>query len=237
MTGRVWMVAVLMGVMLLTLAGCTEEQRAQVEGAASEVEGAAGQVGGVASEIEGAIEDLEQQAGGGAGQQTEDEPVEVVTEAPAEPVADEGGLPVWLWVLLAVLVVLLIVALAAALRRRSQATEVRRRLRDDALRETDWLIDAASEQPSSVDAAPRARDVRVHTDRLTEALRRLEPASARRVSEAITELHDAATELAQTTIARLDQVAAGRPPGQDPVLDDLIQRTVNARNLFEDAAR
>lgn len=235
MTGRGWTTTVVAGVLLLALAGCTEEQIADVQGAASELEGAAGRVADAASEIEGAIEDLEQ--GGGGQQADEGEQTPVETQAPAEPVADEGGLPVWLWVLLAALVLLLIIALATALHRRRQASEYRRRLGDDALRETDWLIDAASEQPSTVDAAPRARDVRVHTDRLTDALRRLEPESSRRVAEAIAGLHDAATALAQTTIARLDDVAAGRPPAQDPAFEDLIERTVNTRNAFEDATR
>jgi hypothetical protein len=225
---------VLAGVAVLALTGC-DGQVPDAGGAISELEGAAGQIG---SEIGGAIDDIGQQADDGEGQEAdqadEDVPAAAPTETPAAPTADDDGTPAWLLPLLAVLVLLLIVALVAALRRRRQAAEARRRLRDEALLETDWLIDAASEQPSSVDAAPRARDVRVHADRLADALRRLAPRSDQRTSEAIRALHDAAADLARTTIARLDDVAAGRPPRDDLVVEDLIQRTINARRLFED---
>lgn len=235
----------LAGVAVLALTGCTDGEVPDAGGAISELEGAAGEIGGeiggAASEIGGAIDDIGEQGGDGGGQQAEQadegeaqqaDQAAGATEIPAAPTGDEDGAPAWLLPLLAALALLLIIALVAALRRRGQAAEARRQLRDEALLETDWLIDAASEQPSSVDAAPRARDVRVHADRLADALRRLAPRSDQRASEAIGALHDAATDLARTTIARLDDVAAGRPPRDDLVLEDLIQRTINARRLF-----
>jgi hypothetical protein len=240
MTRRVRVLSVALGVMLLMLVGCTEDEIAEAEGTLTELEGAAGQIEGAVSEIERELdvlgrqtEDTEDgQGGAGAGS----------TPAPAETVApagddDSDGLPLWLLVLLAVLVLLLVIALFAALRGRSRAAERRRRLRDQALLETDWLIEAASERPSQVDAAARARDVRVHTDRLIDALRRLEQMSDRRVSEAIAELYAAATALAQTTIARLDDAAAGRPPGDDVGVEEGIQRVMTARNMFDDTVR
>lgn len=236
MRRRAWMIVAMTGIVLLLATGCSDGQL-DPEGALSELGDAGGQLQGAASEVRGAVDDIEQEIAGAA-RQTEGggdaQPAEVATDEPA--VADDSGFP-WLLLALAAVVLLVILALVAAMRRRGESSAQRDALRDEVLRETDWLLDTTGEPPVQVDAAPRARDIRVHTDRLVDALRTLEAQADRRVAEAATRLHDDATALAQFMIARLDDVAAGRPPSVQGDIGTHVDRTVEARNLFEDVAR
>lgn len=226
--------------MTVAVSACTEADRARVGAAASDVGAAAGEVGDAAGqlgdELGGGQEEQAPDSGGDAS--GAEEPAEPDAAQPADTAGqdDQGGLPLWLLALLAVAALLLILGIIAAARRRGEATQRRRRLREEVLLDTDWLIGAASERPSTVDAAPRARDVRVRTDRLSDALRRLEAQSDRRVAEAVVELRMSAGELARVTIARLDDVAAARAPSTDLGIDEVLQRTQIARDWFADVS-
>jgi hypothetical protein len=232
---RAWTTGAMVGIVLLVVVGCSDGQ-IDAGGTLSELEGAGGQLQGAASEVRGAVDEIGQEIAN-AGQSTEGggdaQPTEAVTE---EPAAADGEFP-WVPVVLTALVLLAVVALFAILRRRDDASAQRGALRDEALRETDWLLDATSEPPMQVDAAPRARDIRVHTDRLVDALRGLQAQADQRVAEAAFRLHDAATALAGFMIARLDDVAAGRPPSVEGDIGPYVDGTVEARNILEDVAR
>lgn len=184
-------------------------------------------IGANASELEREAEDAIEQIEDELAQNNNqpDQPVEPAEETPDWPL-------IALIAAIAIAVILLIGVIISALRRRGDASDMQQRLRDEALLETDWLIEAASERPSHVDAAPRARDIRVRVDRLSDATRRLEGMSGRRTAEASADLRADASALARSMIARLDDVAAGRSESNDLGLDDLVERTHLARDRF-----
>lgn len=199
----------------------------------------AGRIGDAAAEVGDQIgqADEQQPESGGDEQPEPEEPQEPEPEEPAPeqsapeaPATDETGASAWPLALLALAVILLIGLLAASRSRSRAAGDRRQRLLDDALFDVDWLIDTASEQPSQLDAAPRARDVRVRTDRMSDALRRLEEASRQRTAEAAQEVRVASQQLAQAVIARLDDVAAGRTPTSGLDVDALVERARFARD-------
>lgn len=223
---------VLAGLLLLTATACGEDGL-QVGDAASEIADQARDAGAqVQDELAG--QDEQQPESGGdeaAAQPEEPQP----TESQASEVGDSASSALPL-LLLAIIVLLLLAVVFAWLRRRGRAADSQQRLRDEALLETDWLIDAASEQPSFSDAASRARDIRVRVDRLTDGLRRLEGMAGRRTVEAATALRGEATALAQSVIARFDDVATGRRTVDDRDVDTLIERTRLARDRFIDVS-
>jgi hypothetical protein len=224
-------ITVLAGVLALTATACGEDGL-QVGDAASEIAEGARDAGAQVESQLGGQEGQEAEAGGDAAAPPE-EPQPEESQAPDAGDASSSLLPL---LLLALVVILLLAAVAAWLGRRGRAADSRQRLRDEALLETDWLIDVASEQPSLSDAAARARDIRVRVDRLTDGLRRLEGMAGRRTVEAATALRGEATALAQSVIARLDDVATGRRTVNDLDVDTLIERTRFARDRFIDAS-
>lgn len=233
---RALVTALLVAVIVMTATACGEEGLDGVGGSASEV---AGRVEDAAAEVGDRLSQAgEQQAASGGDEQPEPdqpqepEPEEAAAEEPApeEPATDETSASLWPLALLALLALLLIALLVASRRRNRAAGDRQQRLLDDALLDVDWLIDTASEQPSQLDAAPRARDVRVRTDRMSDALRRLEEASRQRVADAAQEVRVASQDLAQAVIVRLDDVAAGRSPTAGLDADALAERVRSARD-------
>lgn len=250
---------VVTAVLTVLLAGCSEADVGELGRAASELEGgledAAAQAEAELEELGDQVGDSAVAGGGDPAEPAPEEPAEPAPEEPAEPEPepepapepdtgdealtaedDGGGIPLWVLALIVVLAALVIAGIVAASSRRREQADRRRRLVDGALLDADWLAEAASEEPSHVDAAPRARDIRVRTDRMADALHRLEQQSDRRLADAAAELRTESIALARSTIARLDDVAAGRQPSHDLDVDMLVQRVRFARDQFADVA-
>lgn len=225
---RVLAVIALVGAVMVTATACTEEDRQSLGGAASEI---AGQVGEAAGQVGEELNAGEEQAESG-GEAEQPPPEEPAPEPEPEDTTTASDTLASLWplLLLALIVIIVVALLVSVMRRRGQTSEQQRRLLDEALLDTDWLVYTASEQPSSVDAAARARDIRVRTDRATDALRRLETMAGRRTAEAADELRLELTALSRSLIARLDDVAAGRQPTSDLDIGTLVERTQLARD-------
>lgn len=201
-------------------------------------EGDRGPISDVVSDAGGAVEDLEEAAEGAADELEEqlngdESAAEPDATAPTSQETDDTDLTPWIVGLLVLLVILLMVWLISASNRRSRAAAGRRRQIDEVLLDADWLIDTASEPPSSVDAAGRARDIRMRGDRLVDSLRRVERESSSRVAQAAADLRNESVALAHAAIARLD--AASREqysPDLDRDLEMVLQRAASARDRF-----
>lgn len=229
-------VVALVGAVLLTATACTEEDRQSLDGAASEI---AGQIGGAAGQVEEELNagDQQPESGGEAEQPPPDEPAPEPEPAPEDTTeASDTLASLWPLLLLALIVIIVVALLVSVMRRRGRTSEQQRRLLDEALLDADWLVDTASEQPSSVDAAARARDVRVRTDRASDALRRLATMTGRRTAEAADELRLELAALSRSVIARLDDVAAGHQSSSELDIDALIERTRLARDRLIDVS-
>lgn len=160
-----------------------------------------------------------------------DEPTGEPTELPVEEgvVEDDPNWPLLL--ALGGILLLLVWAFVAVWRRRQALLARRARLRDAALADVDWLLGAAREQPSSIDAAARARDVRLRQDRLNDTVTQLRAGASAQLVALTTAVSTSSRHLADALVARLDDVAARRAArGADLGVPELAERLRMARD-------
>ncbi len=221
----------------LVLSGCDEDTRQDIADAVSSAAENVGE-GGTATdgEVAAPTEEPEPEPEPTATEAPEPEPTEEPTPAPTEEeAADEDGIPLWLWLVALVLLGLLLLAIMGAASRRREASARRDRLRDAALAETDWLLGTARERPAGIDAASRARDVRLRLDRLTDTLQQLRAGARDSVVMAIDDLQTSARQLADALVARFDDASAQREASAGLGVDELAMRVRSSRDALATA--
>ena len=231
-----WRLAVVV-VALLVAAGCEEGALDDLQSRVDEaVDDAGSQIGEAVEEAQSDLADVdlsvptELPTTDEEAVAPEPSPEPSVSATPEPTDAGEvAGLPWWAWVLALLALVGLAMAAARARSRRLARAVRRRELRDAVLTDLDWLLQVAQDRPVAVDAAPRARDVRVRADRLQERLTAMAAATAEKRRSVVSGLHEPVRELANGIIERLDAVAAGRTPTESQDLWGRIERLRQGR--------
>lgn len=219
----------------VVLSGCDEGTRQEIADAVSSAAENVGEggTGGEAAPTEEAPEpEPEPEPTATEAPEPEPEPTPAPTEAEA---ADDDGIPLWVWLAALVVLGLLVFAITSAATRRREASARRDRLRDAALAETDWLLGTARERPAGIDAASRARDVRLRLDRLTDTLQQLRAGARDSVVMAVDDLQTSARQLADALVARFDDASAQREVSAGLGVEELAMRVRSSRDALATA--
>lgn len=143
----------------------------------------------------------------------EPEPTPEAEAATALEPGEDGRSGRWFAIVAAGVALGAFVAAVTAITRSRKRRAEQVQLLDQALIDADWLLDVSADPPSGSDGSVRVYEIRSRSDRVHDALGRLDSISDTPLRGAALELRDAMSELAAAVIGRIGV------PGSAPSLD------------------